>query len=233
MRVATNDGPSWETPVTSCLANYMLHDSSLRFRWAKMENDSWHVVGPNYPLNKWKYHWCCVLNPYTGIQVYPYTGSNKAQWQLFGSWNRMQAFPTVWFVMSILRGDTHTCVFKAYFWSADLFWQDNTISYCWLTWHIVNTRVLGAGVTNANSVAVWKVFVLFYMKSRTWITRTHSEWIQENTISQTQNGREKKKSPVEFTGATSTLRHKKISVTASKYFDCYRQAHTKMLHILF
>lgn len=28
-----------------------------------MGNDSWHVVGPNYPFNKWKYHWCCVLNP--------------------------------------------------------------------------------------------------------------------------------------------------------------------------
>lgn len=136
-------------------------------------------------------------------------------------------------VMSILRGDTHTCVLKACFWSADLFWQDNTISYCWLTWHIVNTRVLGAGVTNANSVAVWKVFVLFYMKSRTWITRTYSEWIQENTTSQTQNGRRKKTSPVEFAGTTSTLRHKKISVTTSKYFDCYPQAHTKMLHILF
>lgn len=28
-----------------------------------MGNDFWHVVGPNYPFNKWKYHWCRVLNP--------------------------------------------------------------------------------------------------------------------------------------------------------------------------
>lgn len=28
-----------------------------------MGNDSWHIVGPNYPFNKWKYHWCRVLNP--------------------------------------------------------------------------------------------------------------------------------------------------------------------------
>lgn len=61
--VVTKDGSAWETPVTSRLANYTLHDSSPKLGWAKMENDSWHVVGPNYPLNKWKYHWCCVLNP--------------------------------------------------------------------------------------------------------------------------------------------------------------------------
>lgn len=71
----------------------------------------------------------------------PYTGATKHS-DSFLAREIECKLSQQFFVMSTARVDTYTCVLKAYFWSADLFWQVNTISYCWLTWHIVNTRSL-------------------------------------------------------------------------------------------
>lgn len=59
-----------------------------------MGNDSWHVVGPNYPFNKWKYHWCRVLNP--AVDAESNKGSLTAFWLPEVQRQREFSAPVLW-----------------------------------------------------------------------------------------------------------------------------------------
>ena len=203
-----------------------------------MENDSWHVVGPNYPLNKWKYHWCYVLNPPVDreqqsaltafwLVEYKVRVPNSLLW-----WAAWELLNTYLVIKSLFVA--HVYILN----SIMLYWQDNTVCY----WRITRQRhgmlSLSGEMEVTNTVkkqTAWhcrKFSIVLSLKSRTWIMRTYSVWIREKrNLSDTDW--KKKISPIQFSSITSIVRHKHISAVTSKYIACYSQIHTTMRQILF